>query len=45
LKWRKLLDKELHTLYNLLDTLVKEGRVTVTIGTEPTDNIEEKRKA
>jgi hypothetical protein len=37
--WRKLLDMELHELYHLLDTLVKKLRA---IGTEPTDNIEEK---
>jgi hypothetical protein len=33
-----------YELYNLTDTLVKKWRATVTIGTEPTDNIEEKRK-
>ena len=43
--WRKLLDMELHELYRLIDTLRTKWRATVTIGTEPTDSIEEKRKA
>jgi hypothetical protein len=41
--WRKLFDMGLYELYNLIDTLVKKLRATVTIGTEPTDNVEEKR--
>jgi hypothetical protein len=43
--WRKLLDMKLHELYQLLNILATNCRATVTKGTEPTDNIEEKRKA
>jgi hypothetical protein len=43
--WRKLLDIELHELYHFIDTLLKKCRATLTIGTEPTDNIEDKKKA
>jgi len=43
--WRKLLDMQLHELYRLIDTLVTNWSTTVTIGMEPTDKIQEKRKA
>jgi hypothetical protein len=43
--WRKLLYKELHELYHLIDTLVTKGGVTVTIGKETTEQIAENRKA
>jgi hypothetical protein len=45
LGWRKLLDMKLHELYHLIDTLVTNWRARVTIRTEPTDNIEEGRRA
>jgi hypothetical protein len=44
LGWRKLLNMELHKLYHLLDWLVTKWRPTVTMGTEPTEHTEEKRK-
>jgi hypothetical protein len=44
LAWRKQLDKELHEMYHLLDTLAKKKKLRATV-TEPTYNIEEKRKA
>jgi len=36
---------ELHELYHSIDILVTNWRAKVTKGTEPTDNMEEKRKA